>query len=595
MESSPPSQVCIIIIIIPDILRRIGSFLTPPDLLTAIRVSREWNSVLVPHLWSDIDDRLYAWPRILGLDNLCYRRPGTEDWVREIFKKYYRHIRHLHIRSAILVSAAASCFNHNDIDLTYRGRSIKSLTLGDMGLSTARVAERDAERATTIDHIADLIRANTKSLLVLTIANSNLPSTDTNLQHPIFAALHGLPNLMELNCGDAFCFRLAVVPKLWPRLAHLRTHQSPFRYNLTMDESIPSLRSLVLQHSLHLNKLIELLNHLPNLEILETPISDYSPDASTAGDLKGLIITPHTLKSLSVNWSRIKKNTTYYALFSFLPYLTELRFDDLSLEASKAVAACLPRLEVLVDNKKPKIAYSHDEINAPFALEPILQSCHNLRVLDGMGHRMMVCSLVPNPWATDKLDTLRCRVQGLNRLDPIEEVRYSRAMFSQTLGRKPNSKRAQIMQRNQACLEDHALLYSQLSRQTKLRVLELGVDLRVERTSQRRFSSGFQEYSPPLSDTPELSLASGLGQLSSLKELEVFGFEGFDHRIGTLELEWMALNWPRLKLLRGLEEDRLRRIRFDEHKAFLRRHLAKLRPQIQHASLGAYDPYVFWQ
>ncbi|KAG0375302.1 hypothetical protein BGX24_009296 [Mortierella sp. AD032] len=298
-------------------------------------------------------------------------------------------------------------------------------------------------------------------------------------------------------------------------------------------------------------------------------------DASTAGDLKDLIITPHTLKSLTVNWNMFIKEETYYTL----------------LEASKAIAACLPRLEVLVDNLKSKIAYSR----VSFALEPILQSYHNLRVLDILGHRMMICSQVPHLWATDKLETLRCQVQGVGRLDPVEEVRYSRAMVSQKLGRKPNVKRAQIMQRNQVCFESHAFLYNQLSRQTKLRVLGLGFDHRVKETRQSRSRSEFQEYSPSLRDTPELSLTSGLGQLSSLKELEAFGFEGFDHRIGTLELEWMALNLPRLKVLRGLQEDRLHRIRFDERKAFLRSHLPRLRPQIQHESVGAYDPDVFWQ
>jgi hypothetical protein len=41
-------------------------------------------------------------------------------------------------------------------------------------------------------------------------------------------------------------------------------------------------------------------------------------------------------------------------------------------------------------------------------------------------------------------------------------------------------------------------------------------------------------------DTLELSLESGLGLLEALANLETIGFEGVDHRIGKLELEWMA-------------------------------------------------------
>ncbi|KAH7044431.1 hypothetical protein BKA57DRAFT_507806 [Linnemannia elongata] len=99
-----------------------------------------------------------------------------------------------------------------------------------------------------------------------------------------------------------------------------------------------------------------------------------------------------------------------------------------------------------------------------------------------------------NPWTTTKLETLRCQIRGLNRLDRVEE-------------------------------ED------------------------------------------PVKDTPELSLRSALGLLSYLKELEVFGFEGFDLQLGTKEVDWMAENWPALRMLRGLQKDTFLRVRFDEHKA----------------------------
>lgn len=91
-----------------------------------------------------------------------------------------------------------------------------------------------------------------------------------------------------------------------------------------------------------------------------------------------------------------------------------------------------------------------------------------------------------------------------------------------------------------------------------------------------------------MTSTPAYSLASGLGKLSGLKELKVFGFEGSNHRIGTLELDWMVENWPKLRMLRGLEEDTLPQIRFDKQKAFLREHLRRLRPEVQHESLGAF-------
>lgn len=302
-------------------------------------------------------------------------------------------------------------------------------------------------------------------------------------------------------------------------------------------------------------------------------------------------LVPHlNLKSLNVGWLKKKEDNTYWILFSALPFLTTLKVKDLGHDISKAIATHCPQLEVLVDYKKPKIAYAAEILNELCALEPILQSCPNLRVLDALGHRLVVSVMVETPWTTTKLETLRCQIRGLNRLDRVEEERYSRALnLFQKKNRKPNVRRTEIMQRYQVCLDDHTRLYAQLARQTQLRTLELGFDHRVK---DYRCASG---YSDPVKDTPELSLASGLGLLSDLKELEVFGFEGFDLRIGTKELDWMAENWPRLRMLRGLQKDTFPRIQFDEHKALLRKHLQKLRPEVKHESLGAYDEFIFWQ
>lgn len=50
----------------------------------------------------------------------------------------------------------------------------------------------------------------------------------------------------------------------------------------------------------------------------------------------------------------------------------------------------------------------------------------------------------------------------------------------------------------------------------------------------------------------EMSLASGLGMLATLKELRVLNVCRMTHRIGVLELEWMQANWPKLETVCGL-------------------------------------------
>ncbi|KAF8932707.1 hypothetical protein BGZ47_011233 [Haplosporangium gracile] len=144
------------------------------------------------------------------------------------------------------------------------------------------------------------------------------------------------------------------------------------------------------------------------------------------------------------------------------------------------------------------------------------------------------------------------------------------AVDYQEKSRGLNAKNVKILQRHQATLDDHALVYNQLAHLPQIRVLEVGFDHRKQRSYGPRASRcEFLDYSKPLQNKPECSLDSGLGNLSVLKDLEMFGFEGIDLRIGTKELDWMAESWPKLRMLRGLEEDILPRIRFDEQKALL--------------------------
>ena len=49
-----------------------------------------------------------------------------------------------------------------------------------------------------------------------------------------------------------------------------------------------------------------------------------------------------------------------------------------------------------------------------------------------------------------------------------------------------------------------------------------------------------------------LSLESGLDLMKDLKQLRVLDVSGMAHRIGVQELEWMHVNWPRLKWIEGL-------------------------------------------
>ncbi|KAF8932708.1 hypothetical protein BGZ47_011234 [Haplosporangium gracile] len=580
-------------LLIPEIIDHIASFLTPPDLLKAILVSHEWNLFFTPRLWHTIDDYLYAWPRILGTkESKNMDIPQVKELAQTIIMKYHRHIRHLHIGSTILVDAAAASLTpRSDKSSSSSSWNIRKCSFRDMRTSSTRNDERVHEKAFAINEVKDFLGANTDTLLFLTIDYSFLPNPKLEPHHPLFEALRGQSSLVYLNCGEEFRFRLSEVPDCWPRLISLITYKSAHNNDLHMTRPVPGLRSLVLHCPISLQSAVHVLGNLPDLEHLKLSHILYPKDSPSVQQTTAIDLVPHTnIKSLNIGWLKARESETYWSLFSTLPFLTTLKVNDLEHDTSKAIATHCPQLEVLVDYKKPKVVYTAEILHKPSTLEPILQSCSNIRVLDALGHQLVVSLNMETPWATTKLEILRCQIRGLNRLDQVEEEKYSRALdLLQRKGRKLNAKRTQIMQRHQVYLDDHTRLYTQLARQTKLQILELGFDHRVQ---DHRCSSG---YSDPIKDTPELSLASGLSLLSGLKEMKIFGFEGFDHRIGMKELDWMAESWPGLRMLRGLEGCTLSQIRVDEHNALLRKHLCKLRPEVKHESLGAYDVYAFWQ
>ncbi|KAK3810899.1 MAG: hypothetical protein J3Q66DRAFT_350453 [Benniella sp.] len=95
--------------------------------------------------------------------------------------------------------------------------------------------------------------------------------------------------------------------------------------------------------------------------------------------------------------------------------------------------------------------------------------------------------------------------------------------------------------------EIQGLVYDRLARLTNLETLSLG-DTPEEDTYWRR-SVARDQF-----DCLEMSLDSGLHKLSKLTKLKELNILGMKTNIGMKELQWMAEHWPRLRVLRGLDE-----------------------------------------
>lgn len=107
-------------------------------------------------------------------------------------------------------------------------------------------------------------------------------------------------------------------------------------------------------------------------------------------------------------------------------------------------------------------------------------------------------------------------------------------------------------------------VYTQLSRLTGLQELILGVkELDPKELLARNLSHLSHDpilleeslrYVAPtfIYRSLEFSLESGLELLAGMKELRVLDVKSMAHRIGVAELEWMHVNWPKLKTIKGL-------------------------------------------
>ncbi|KAF9357499.1 hypothetical protein BGX26_003630 [Mortierella sp. AD094] len=84
-------------------------------------------------------------------------------------------------------------------------------------------------------------------------------------------------------------------------------------------------------------------------------------------------------------------------------------------------------------------------------------------------------------------------------------------------------------------------VYGRLSRLTRLKHFDMSVG-----------SRGFLTDGSPASELSlDLSLASGLGSLASLREMETFHFEGTIQEMGRDEIQWMMDHWKKLTKVGG--------------------------------------------
>ncbi|KAG0209240.1 hypothetical protein BGX33_005753 [Mortierella sp. NVP41] len=525
--------------ILPEILEAVVLYLSPPEFLKCVQVLHSWPRIIKMH---DSDEAQET-----GLD---------EGWIFRTFAKRNQSLSVNKVSGHSTVREKADWHARviNDdpekggttlyqrVRLALRGPLMspefaKAFTPAAVGLRTETQQEQDWM---AVQQFWTLVQNNSRHLRSLSVDYSLGPLASMRSSEFLYNTLACLLNLVELKCEPYWPHLPQVLYRL-PSLRSLSMTVHPNNYGIVLDRTFTGLRSLTNNNiNCSFAEIIVFLDHLPDLEYLAVSrIVDPPLGTKTIG-LRSPV--PRVLQVLLIRNSGPHDEET----MALLPL-------GLRLDNSLAVVPGLERIE-------------------------------------GRNHCLHVERDFVKPWDCIGLAILHVQIRGLIRLSDAEQMVYDRAVSMSDAvivdggsggedggGANVDPMTSGVLALHQLVQEQHARVYERLTRLVRLKELAIGYESqRPEQGPNNRYATyvvdgqEYFRYRGPLFDTLELSLESGLDRLSTLRDLEVFGFEGINHRIGKAELKWMAHAWPRLRVMKGLGEDRLLKMEYDGKKAELR-------------------------
>lgn len=626
---------------LPELTRNIGENLRPHHLLICVQVCRQWNEIFIPLLWRVIDDTKYAWPTLLNSldeqhpdhDSDCLERqtntPDSRIWIEDVFVKYGQHIRDLTISRTFLNNAAAksgtckhlqSLWLHNLWDT--RTTRVNLLSLTSNNNAATAVWETVSESTGLVSPILEgivhpgLSRSGHSAKLdwicaqwfwVLVLQNQGLVTLQLSWTVQSKSPLFSTSFLTRVYQGLSKSLRqLSVhlpnmtIPAVLDVLPNVDTiywkHTGLYGHSTTTNQSLrktsvfPQVRTVITGERVEASNVYDLLRTFPSLQqlCLWTPIEfNENWTLQQAKDLLSNNNSFHPLSGLhfiNVFPPGARMDQLATLIIPFLPHLTEVTLNSLDTAVATALAIHCPGLEKFAQIwDGGSLQSNHDlhfEVNA---MGILLERCPNLKIFDGIQHKIEAAYLAEHPWTCRHLEYLRCQIVGLCRLTSDEE-----AIFSDNSQEVDARRREEAKEKHRRCQEQHRKVYAQLSTLVHLRALYLGFEYIQYWTEPldptTRFTIGGRLYyagNGPIPNTLELSLKSGLGRLSTLRRLEVLDFEGVDHRVNEAELEWMVNNLPSLRVVGGLKEFTVFVGYEDPRVEELKAYLSRLKPWIR--------------
>lgn len=350
--------------------------------------------------------------------------------------------------------------------------------------------------------------------------------------------------------------------------------------------------------------LFALLKNLPSLASLR--IAGFDDLGWSVDRVKNFLgDAPINLQELyfgRYRWLNYRDHEVATLLIPTLTRLTTIVVLRESAETARAVGLYCRHLKVFRQAIDEVSLHPVSEYQmAPNVLCGIIESCPDLEELDAISHKFEAHRLLECQWASSRLIVFRVQIIGVERLTSEQQDVMETFVGSGRLRLGNNTdpqqdllsedEREAVSQLQRSRQQQQEVL-SRMSRQwLSLKTLCFGHEHRNHRLHELDEPPYYEvdgveylRYGGPIPNTLELSLESGLDRLSTLNDLEVFGFEGLDHRIGKAELEWMAVSWPRLKIMRGLQESKFPYVEVDKHTKELREYFQTLRPEVVHAT-----------
>ncbi|KAF9123121.1 hypothetical protein BGW39_009247 [Mortierella sp. 14UC] len=625
---------------IPELIAHIGIYLNQPSLFACIQISRLWHDALLPALYCSLNDNECGWPEICsnlmpGKARYVANDGWTEDFIRTVFHKNGSHIRHLTVRWAVFNNAAAAAASSNNSCTQLQSLQVFGANRAWRLLEQTCFTAPKSRDKSTWDRVEPLLSPLFADRFKPIIHTSLYWSQQNWITFQRFWMLvhnnrETLQRLrLDVSIGrmnaltEEFYDMLASCPKLtrlensyqpldfqhlldrMPQLHHFVDHCTLLNRGV-LERSMPQIRTMRLEGHLPTRSFFLLLKHLPNLDqfYIGWKFTNYSEKpgpiiGETRCRLRGLHVTSNSVEHADAD------NFIAASILPCLPNLRELTLSHLGPSTAAAIPVHCRQFESftqLVLSSSIHPLYHMKTIYNTIAI--LLENCPNLKTINAIQHILHVDYFTNTscpPWiCATSLETLRCQIRGISRLrDPEETYIYRDALVHIMIDQPLFPEEEYALRLFKTGRDQERLIFARLSQLTLLRTLDIGMEYRSVQAgygcNQPYYKVGrkrYIDYGRPLTDTLELSLESGLDQLKTLRELQVFGFEGCNHRIEEKELKWMAETWPRLREMRGLQPGDLHCLERDIPTERLLRYMRRLRPGIKHRKCPPQSVYM---